>query len=235
MKKLVLGSWHLLAMAGAMFLISCNKQQLPPREDLEINEELAISEDLAMREAAGLKQFGDISAVTPFNKNVGAPIDGRLGAEWIKNYVKKNGKAKSYTLKTAYLQNILKKPNCVGICMYYARDFQNNIHILPVGVDLNGKVIPGILIPTEKSFVLWYMAKNWIFKYSGAVAGHFFGANSAFPRLKLNTCGTVRVDFALDGYGKPQLLLSNPCEKNFAKMYEDRSFPCNTESPIILL
>ena len=221
MKKSALSTRQLLAVTVVLFLfvLSCSKEPSVPNNNLSTNE------------ASRFGNITDITAPSPFNKNVGAPIDGVKGDAWIANYKKKYGSTKYYNLNSGYLQAILNDKNCVGICLYYAKDLNFKVHILPVGVTATGNAIKSPSIPIDNGIVVWEDAKKWIFGYGGTVAGHFFGRITFDERLYLSYCKTIHVDFAIDDKSKPVLLLTNPCELNFGKKYEDDTFPCNTTSP----
>ena len=222
MQQSVLRPVQLLAMVIVVFFIAhaCNKSPLSPDEN--VTAEAGRS--------AKFNTIKDITAVSRFNKRVGAPIDGRLGDRWIANYKKKYGYNQSYSLNHAALQGIVGQPTCVGICLYYAKDGNNKTHILPVGVDANGKKMLAPTVSCSQGNISWATAQQWISKDLGAVDAHFFGSNT-FDRLNQAPCSTIKVDFALDDNNIPQLLLSNTCQINLTKQYEDDSNRCPTDCP----
>lgn len=216
MKQFAPKPMQLFAVVIALFFIAhaCNKSPLSPNE--------------ATNEATSTARFStitDITTVSPFNKKVGATLDGRLGDRWIVNYQKKNGNNKSYTLNNTYLKSILSQTNCVGISLYYGVDNNNKTHILPVGVDAKGKAIQCLSVSTMQGNISWATAKQWIAANTGSIDAHFFGSDT-FDRLNSAPCTTIRVDFAVNDEGKQQLLLSNPCQINLTKQYEDYSVVC---------
>ena len=208
---------QLFAMVIALFFIAhaCNKSPLPSTDNLTNSE----------NNSAKFNAITDITAVNPFNKKVGATLEGRLGDRWIANYKKKNGSSQSYTLNNTYLKSILSQPNCVGISLYYGVDNNNKTHILPVGVDGTGKAIQCLNVSTMQGNISWATAKQWIAANPGAIDAHFFGSNT-FDRLNQTPCSTIKVDFAINDLDKQQLLLSNTCQVNFSKQYEDYSVVC---------
>ncbi|MBK7885198.1 MAG: hypothetical protein IPJ81_16450 [Chitinophagaceae bacterium] len=223
MKKSTLRPFYLLALMAALVFItpSCSKQPLLP------------DQAPAASNANSAAKLGDLAVATPFNINVGAPVIGETGADWIANYGKVHGKSKSYNLNNFYLQKIIKDPKCVGICLYYGLDTKKNVHIIPIGVTAGGSVIKSLLIPVENGFIFWFTAKQWIKNYNGgAMAGHFLG-NNTFARLNTTPCPIIHVDFAIDDLNKQQLLLSNVCQKNVTNLYEDRSVFATSESPTL--
>lgn len=216
---------HFIATIIVLLLCySCNKQPVPE----SINE----------NEGSGSKinTIKDFTNPNPFHQRVGAPIDGRTGAQWINNYKKAhNGYTKTYTLKNDYLQDLVKLPNCVGISMHYAIDTYGKTHIIPIGVNKYAKFMQCNSIPTMGANmkwvnISWLTAQQWIAKDKGALDSHFFGSNT-FARLNETYCKTIRVDYAIDDKNKQALLLSNTCEINFAKRYEDLSSPCPSFCP----
>lgn len=212
--------------AAAIVLLianSCNKQNQPLVEEARVSN------------AAKFDGPIDITAVSRFNKSVGKPIDGRLGDRWISNYEKKYGYKQSYMLNLDTLKAIVKQPNCVGICLYYAKDVNNKTHILPIGINVKNTRIKTLTVNYSKGNmswgnISWATAQQWIAKDAGTVDAHFFGSYT-FDRLSQTPCSTIRVDFAIDDKNIPQLLLTNTCQVNFSKMYEDDSNRCPSDCP----
>ncbi len=176
--------------------------------------------------ADGINTVATIAAPNPFNKKVGAPVDGSIGNKWIVNYKTKYGYDQSYMLKNSKLQAIIAQPNCVGISLYYALDDKGNTHILPIGVNAGGAAMPTATISTMTGNISWATAQQWIAKHPGLIDAHFLGSNT-FIRLNSAGCENIRVDFAINDKG-PQLLLSADCGvlNAAAKKYEDDSNPC---------
>lgn len=222
MKKLVFKPMQIFAMATLVLLIgnSCKKQPLTPA-------------DVAINEANGTaieKSITDLTVTAnPFNVRVGAPVDGRTGTRWIKKFKETYGYYKTYTLSNFWLQVIVNQPNCVGISLTYAT-INGKRHILPVGVDVNGKIMKCLFVSTMNGLVSWGTAQQWIANDNGAINSHFLGKNT-FIRLNETPCATIRVDYAINDVNQQVLLLSNPCGLNAVKKYEDRDIPCPTVCP----
>ncbi len=216
MKRLVLRSTKLLSV---IFLFaastSCNKQRLPAPETLTVKDADNF-----------YSSNNTISIGSPFNKSVGAPVDGAVGDKWKDSYRLKNGRNQSYTLNSKYLQDsILKLPNCVGIALYYGLDDFGSTHILPIGVDANGKIMKRATVSTMQGPKSWAIAQLWISRHPGLVDAHFHGSD-LYGRLNLASCESILVDFAIDDKNKQQLLLSNPCVYAVTKQYQDRGANC---------
>jgi hypothetical protein len=204
-----------------------------------------LSSTEATNEATSSAKFStitDITTVSPFNKKVGAPIDGRLGDRWIANYKTKYGYNQFYLLNADTLKAIVNQPNCVGICFYYAKNPNNNnntkIDILSVGVDGSRKKMQRLTVSCMQDIkswvnISWATAQQWIANHTGSVDAHFFGSNTFTERLLQTPCKAIRVDFAIDDKNIPQLLLSNTCQDqvNLVKQYEDDSNRCPTDCP----
>ena len=221
MKRLVLRSTKLLSV---IFLFaastSCNKQRVPAPETLttgDANNLYSINNTLAIG--------------NPFNKSVGAPVDGAVGDKWKNNYKLKYNRNHLYTLNSKYLQDsILKQPNCVGIALYYGLDDFSSTHILPIGIDANGKIMKRATVSTMQGPKSWAIAQLWISRHPGLVDAHFHGSD-LYGRLNLASCESILVDFAIDDKNKQQLLLSNPCVLNAIKKYQDEGAVCPTICP----
>jgi hypothetical protein len=223
MKHSVLKTIQTFAVAALILCIgiSCKKQSSPYNGDLTKNGTTNSS------------KFGgpqDITTPNPFNKRVGAPVDGLVGDQWIANFKKVKGYNKTYTLSNAAVQAIVAQPNCVGISLTYALDDKNNAHILLIGVDFNGKIMKSDYVSTINGNISWATAQQWIAKDKGAINSHFLGS-STFARLNENPCKIIKVDYAIDDKNKQQLLLSNPCVLNLNKQYEDHTAICPTACP----
>jgi hypothetical protein len=218
MKQSVLKTMQAFAVAAVVLCIapSCKKQSS------------LSNEDLATTQATNAGKFGgpkDITTPNPFNKRVGAPVDGEVGDQWIANFKKVKGYNKTYTLSNAAVQAIVSQPNCVGISLTYALDEKNNAHILPIGVDFNGKIMKSEYVSTINGNIKWATAQQWIDKDKGPIDSHFLGS-STFGRLNENPCKIIKVDYAINNKNQQVLLLSNPCEVNLKMKYEDESNTC---------
>lgn len=175
-------------------------------------------------------------SASTFNVSVGAPIDFNKGERWIDNYIKDASQSVTYTIKASALNTILSNKNCVGVSLVYAVDFQNKLHILPIGVDGNGKRITSKLVYTQNGDIKWKTAQCWIDNYTGSVSSHFFGQNT-FQRLWADGNVDVVTTLALDDNNNPQLLLTAHAPANSAgkvaaqKNYEDASAACPPACP----
>jgi hypothetical protein len=186
---------------------------------------MSTNEDVNAYENNNPAKIGDLTAVNPFNKNVGAPVDGQTGSRWITYFKTKHGYNKTYTLNNNYIQTIISQSNCVGICLYYGLDGNNQAHVLPIGINNYGKRMQCDSISTMSGNISWIKAQQWIAKDPGIIDAHFLGSNT-FYRLNKTPCKTIRVDYALNDKNEQQLLLSNPCVLNAIKQYEDNSVQC---------
>jgi len=223
MKQSVLKTMQTFAVAALVLWIasSCKKQSSPSNEDYRTTQ------------ATNASKFGgpqDITTPNPFNKRVGAPVDGEVGDQWIANFKKVKGYNKTYTLNNTAVQTIVSQPNCVGISLTYALDDSNNAHILLIGVDLNGKVMKSLYVSTINGNISWATAQQWIAKDKGPINSLFLGSNT-FARLNENPCKIIKIDYAINAKNEQVLLLSNPCELNLSKKYEDEARPCPPYCP----
>lgn len=172
-------------------------------------------------------EWVDIQAGEPlFNASVGAPIDGSLGRRWITNFVNKaNGGRLEYFMLVRDLQKILAQKGCIGICLYYAKNNRDELVVLPIGLSEKGILMQNEWIDTEDGQIDWATAQSWINTYKGEIKARFFGRNT-FERLTKNAeCKVIRVSYALDDIGKPQLLLADAGNSD-PLVYEDASRPC---------
>lgn len=177
------------------------------------------------------------SSSSPFNVAVGAPIEYTTGERWIDNYTKDYAsQSKTYSIKADALNKILSNKKCVGISLAYAQDFQKKLHVLPMGVDSDGKIISSRMVYTQNGDISWKTAKCWISNYTGPVQSHFFGQNT-FQRLWANGNADVVITYALDDNNNPQLLLAvatpaSPSGKVSAQSkFEDASAACPPACP----
>lgn len=222
MKDLVLKPIkHCIAVMVIFFIgASCNKQPLSTT-DVAVNE---------INNTTGSKSITDLTATyNPFNPRVGAPVDGRTGARWIKRFKDRNGYYKTYMLNNFWLQFIANQPNCVGISLTYAT-INGKKHILPIGVDVNGKIMKCLFVSTINGLISWETAQQWIANDNGPINSHFLGKNT-FIRLNEKPCATIRVDYSINDEYQQTLLLSNPCELNAVRKYEDDSINCPSICP----
>lgn len=214
-----------LAIAIAM-AYSCSEQAIP----VETAQSTAVPSSTTADNAR-------TGSTNTFNVSVGAPIEGTTGERWISNYTKDSaGQAKTYTIKAGSLNKILCDKKCVGISLAYAQDLQKRLHVLPMGVDGEGRIISAKSVCTQNGDISWKTAKNWISNYTGPVQSHFFGQNT-FQRLWTNGNADVVITFALDDNNNPQLLLAvatptSTSGKVSAKSnFEDASAACPPACP----
>ncbi len=218
MRKIFLNTFLFLLLTGASFFVfySCSDQRLSPSQDTTPPDPaIASSGNNANTTIASL-----------FNKTVGAPIDGNLGRNWINNFTKANSNiAQSYVIQSTTIKEIISKTACVGICLYYAKDDNNQLHILPLGIDSNAKAIPSKSVSIPNGMIDWAAALRWIDNYSGSVSAHFCGTNMLLSMTSAQNCTALRTTRALDNKGNPQLLLSNASDLMPAT-YGDDTTPC---------
>jgi hypothetical protein len=215
------------AAAIAVFIaFSCSDQVTPVR-----SERINSSDNTASASSAARAENANT-----FNVSVGAPIEYSKGERWIDNYVKDASQSKTYTIKANALNKILSSKNCVGISLVYAIDFQNKLHILPIGVDGNGKRITSKQVYTQNGDIKWKTAQCWIANYTGSVSSHFFGQNT-FQRLWANGNVDVLTTLAIDDTNNPQLLLTAVTPTNSGgrvaakSNFEDASAACPPACP----
>jgi hypothetical protein len=222
MKKPLLKTAQLIVAASVLFFISysCSKQKLTKQEELKSAESTRSAVNAVQEE-------------NPFKETVGAPITGQTGRQWIENYTKANdAQGKSYLIQRKDLQTILNDPSCVGICLYFALDQENQFHILPIGVNQSGRLMKSSSINTQKGIIDWDTAQKWIASEPGAIDARFFGRNTFKRLFRDATCATVKATFAADEQQKPQLLLSNAAFK-IPATFEDESAACPPVCPLI--
>jgi hypothetical protein len=205
---------------------SCSEQAIP----VETAQSTVATDGTSATNA----RKGDTS---PFNAATGAPIENATGDRWIDNYAKDySNQSKTYSVKASALNKILTGKKCVGVSFAYALDFQKRLHVLPRGVNSDGKLISSDLVFTQYGDISWRTANSWIANYTGPVQSHFFGQNT-FQRLWVNGDADVIVTFAIDDNNNPQLLLSvEPVGNGSAKAAaqssrEDASAACPPACP----
>jgi len=215
------------ALAIAVIIAYSCSEQMIPAESKNANANSTASSSTAARAENS----------NPFNASVGAPIDNTVGERWIDNYVKDYAsESKTYNFKAEALNKILNDKKCVGVSLTYALDFQKRLHVLPIGVDGDGKKISTKHVYTQNGDISWKTAQRWIANYTGSVSSHFFGQNT-FKRLWANGYFDVVATFAIDDKNNPQLLLAtNAPNSNSGKAaakssFEDLSSPCPPVCP----
>jgi len=214
------------SIAICISLFSCADQSVTKNEDEARTESYTSS---ARKESGG--------NVSSFSKTVGAPIDTDKASRWIQNFEEKNGSASpTYNLKARAIASIISNKKCVGISLAYAVDPAKTLHVIPIGVDGNGKQIPAKYVYTERGNILWKTAWAWMSNYTGTVQSHFFGTNT-FSRLWKDGVSDVLITFALDDNNNPQLLLTRNetavsiTAASTRSGFEDASFPCPPVCP----
>ena len=211
---------------------SCSDQVIPME-----SSQSAIAGSAGTTATARTGNSSSSSSTSPFNVSVGAPIEHTTGERWIDNYVKDYAsQSETYHIKAGALAEILSNKKCVGISFAYAQDFQKRLHVLPMGVDGDGKIILSKTVYTQNGDISWKTAKSWISNYTGPVQSHFFGQNT-FQRLWVNGNADVVITFAVDDNNNPQLLLAVANSTNSAgkvssqSTYEDASAACPPACP----
>ena len=166
------------------------------------------------------------STVGAFNEYVGKPIDRSTALRWIDNFVKANPRAtREYVIDASVLKEIMADASCTGISLNYATDGNGSLHILPIGLNRDGKILPMQTISTRSGKIDWRTSQEWISNYAGYIRSHFFGTMTFTRLLDEQRSSQVRVSLALNDAGAPQLLLSNASEIS-PSLYEDKSSPC---------
>ncbi len=234
MKKPVLKTALLLTATASLFFISysCSKQKLTSAE------QAITSENTKSVNAAPQGVNPVTPKESPWKTTTGAPVNVQTGNKWIENFNAANRNAgKSYIIQSKDLQTILSNSSCVGICLYFAIDDTQTAHILPIGVNTNGRLMKTSSINTQKGLVDWDTAQRWIANDPGAIDARFFGRNTFTRLLSDKACLGIRAIYALDDQGKPQLLLGNAAV-NYNSLsvgqmnYEDASRPCPPYCPL---
>lgn len=199
-------------------LYACNKQQTKTHANT-----------FQLSTKANLTTVSDL-----FNVNVGAPIKVQTGKQWIANYNKANRSiAKEYIINSQDLKKILSSNNCVGICLYFALDENEQAQLLPIGINTSGSLMKTEYVNTPSGSINWQTAQQWIANDLGAIDARFFGRNTFNRLFKDPQCTSIRAIEALDEQNKPQLLLINAAinykdtsTQPGSLMFEDRSNPC---------
>jgi len=201
------------------------------------SEQVIPAESKNVNPTAGSAATARVESSNPFNASVGAPIDNAVGERWIDNYRKDYAsQAKTYNIKSDALAKILSTNKCVGVSFAYAVDFQNRLHVLPIGVNSDGKLITSSKVYTQHGDIHWKTAQRWIKNYTGPVQSHFFGQNT-FQRLWSSGSADVTVTFALDDKNNPQLLLATAAPASdsgkvaASSTYQDASAACPPACP----
>jgi hypothetical protein len=172
------------------------------------------------------------SIVGVFNETVGKPIDRSTALRWIGNFTNANPKAaRAYVIDASAIKEIMANAACTGISLHYATDAQGSLHILPIGVDRNGKMLPTQTIPTQNGRIDWLTSQKWINNYTGYIRSHFFGTMTFTRLLVSQQASQIRISFATNDAGTPQLLLSDVGDLT-PDGYEDASQPCPPYCPI---
>lgn len=195
---------------------SCNKADL-----FNLSES-----DIFLGSTPGNTESLLIGTGNALSKTVGAPLEGKTGRHWIRNYRQlESGGRVDYFLMIRDLEEIWKAPGCVGICLYYAVTNQNELIILPVGINEMGAMMQAKTIDTENGQIDWITAKQWMLKHKGFVQAHFFGKNT-FERLtKDPDCRILRASYAIDDEGNVELLLADAADSD-PWLYEAKSLRC---------
>lgn len=216
MKKYVVYATGLVLL----IVVACTKTKTTAEKNIPASNPLYSS---------GNSMKNNSNSLLPvFNRWVGGPIDGDLGRKWIANRLKLY-RPYSYMLTAKAIQHILDQPGCIGISFYYAMD-GNTMHILPYGVDENGRIIKTSTVPTEKDEIKWEVAAEWRAAYTGVVKAHFWGANSFIRLIDEEKSTWLRFTAALRDDGKVELLISN-AEEEMPKRFQDQSGSCPPYCP----
>lgn len=218
MKSSMTKTGHLLIGVWLLTTYSCNKQELSTTQPSQLS---GTSTDLTA-----------VSQV--FNASVGAPVDFTTGMQWIENFKRTNdGLSKEYTLSGSGLKSMLNNISCVGICLYFAKDEQNNTHLLPIGINNQGKIMKAQYLNTSLGKIDWSTAQRWIANDLSPIDARFFGRNTFSRLFKDPECTHIKAIWALDQDNQSQILLID-AGINYAVtggwntniQFEDRSSPC---------
>ncbi|MFM6976376.1 MAG: hypothetical protein ACKOW2_05980 [Sphingobacteriaceae bacterium] len=231
--KPILSAIYVVFIIAFLFIISysCSKNDLqfgtnvgnPPSKNLTTSQNTLIN--------------------LPFKATVGAPLELKTGIKWIANYKSLNGgKNKEHFVASKDLQAILRDPDCVGICLYFAIDDNNQELLIPIGVNSKGYLMKTSAISTLNGQISWETAQTWIANDPGLIDARFFGRNTFSRLFNTPNCQKVRAIYALDDDKKPQLLLVDAAldynKVNFSTAsssqfrFEDASFPCPPVCPL---
>ena len=172
----------------------------------------------------------DFRIANYFTKTTGAPIDREKANQWIRNYALVNGQGFEYQVKAEALKEILSRTNCNGISFRYGLNADNQLHIIPVGVDNTGTEMKSDRVTTAEGHISWELSKEYTNRYWGTVRAHYFGANTFERLFKSNDCKIIRITLALDESNNPQLLLSDFAQAD-SNSLEDDSIACPPVCP----
>ncbi|HTH56937.1 MAG TPA: hypothetical protein VL728_12895 [Cyclobacteriaceae bacterium] len=173
-------------------------------------------------------EAGQLSTTSSgFNKWIGSPIDRATAVRWMGNFVKANPRASvtEYFISSAVFKQILSNATCVGVSLHYSLDSSGQLHIIPVGIGSNGKMMANTSVTIDGKMMDWSTQQAWINNYTGKVRSHFFGALTFERLLVEQRAQAVRINLALDDSGAPQMLLSDNSVVN-PDAIEDVSSPC---------
>jgi|GEM_PF-3225935 len=189
------------------------------------------------RSTAPIEENTLATTQSPFNKTVGSPINRETALRWMENLTNTDSKVANteYFIQAGPIKSLLSNTECVGISLFYAIDDSEKLHIIPMGINSSGKVIDSRTVTIQSGPLTWQTtwtqtAWKWINNYKGTIKAHYFGATT-FNRLILEQKSTtIRVSFAANDSGAPQLLLSNASITN-PVFYEDASITCPPYCP----
>ncbi len=166
-----------------------------------------------------------------FDGTEGGAITLEVASQWINNYAVKNPSGPiAHFFGQEVIKKILATDGAVGIRIYYSIDNSNQQHLLLTGTDRNGNDllatygVKGIASKTElksksaESFrgsegesVSFDVAKQWVANFTQqnplGVRAHFFGHEIINQILAEKNCTGIRIYYALNDSGIPQLLL----------------------------
>lgn len=206
-------------LTSFLCLLSCGEQKLTSGPETSATD----------RSSPAVESTATVQAT--FNVSVGSPIDQQTGLRWIGTFMKANPNAlDNYYVQASTLKGIMANTACVGISLYYSVDASGNLHIIPIGVDVNGKVIAMQTTTVDNIALSWQTLWQWINNYTGTVRSHFFGTQTFTQLLVDQKSKAVLISRALDDSGNPQLLLSNAADSN-PTSYSDESRPCPPYCP----
>ena len=221
----------LYVTTALVFIFSCQKKS---SMETKANDNVSTKNNVASTTTTSVSTMETSSY---FNKDVGAPIDSSTANQWKRNLQQQQSTSRiiypiAYYLSSDVLRNFVAS-GAVGVCFYYGKDSLGSIHIVPVGINQEGSVMPTATVATTNGVVSWERAREWRSAYQASnplgTWAHFWGA-TAIGRL-LNKGGkTVRINLGLDDAGKQQMFFSNG-EVSDPGEYEDMTSPCPPYCP----
>jgi hypothetical protein len=198
----------------------------------------------------------------PFSKDVGDIIPVEKVRAWINNYLRESKSNQSEFLGKHLFIGLMEQKDCSGISFQYGIDERGEQVVVLVGLTSSGKTLSsmyagdgikcleqcpdgthqvfsdksGQLISADRAKVLTESYKS---KYPDNIRSHFFGTDLIIQLLNQRRCIGLSMQYALDDFGKQQLILTGVDERGmlmregaFNSLYAlpgdngDESSPC---------